>query len=63
MLSHIGENAPERFAALRMRVLTAETVEPVRGDRMFEKDRPRPDLADNTLRDVEPRDQSPLPRP
>ena len=30
---------------------------------MFEKDRPWPDLADEALRDFEPGDQSPLPRP
>ena len=30
---------------------------------MFEKDWSRPDLANEALRDLEPGDQSPLPRP
>ena len=63
MLSHIGEDPLEQFAARRMRVLAAEAGEPVGRDRMFEKDGPRPDLADESLRDAEPRDQSPLPWP
>ena len=54
--------APERFAILRMRVLAAEARKPVRGDGMFEKDRPRPYLADKAVRDLEPGDQRPLPR-
>src|ERR1700722_7511121 len=45
-----------------MRVLAVEAREPVRGDRMFEKDRPWPNLSDEALRDLEPGDQSPLPR-
>ena len=63
MLSHVGENARECFLALGMRILTAETGEPVGSDRMFEKDGPRPDLSDEALRDLKPGDQSPLPWP
>src|SRR5580698_4582378 len=62
MLSHVRENALEGSSTLGMRVLAAETIEPARADRMFEKDRPRSDLADKALRDFQPSDQSPLPR-
>jgi hypothetical protein len=44
--SHILQNPPEGLAMLGMSVLAADAAEPVADDRMFEKDGPRPDLAD-----------------
>ena len=63
MLAYIGQNARKSFPALGMRILAAEAGESVRRDRVLEKDRSRPDLSDEALRDLKPGDQSSLPWP
>ena len=63
VLAHVGEDAREGLAALGMGVLAGEAGEPVAGDRVLEKNRSRPDLADEAMGNVEPRDQGPLPGP
>ncbi len=60
-LAYIGEDRGEGLPVLWMGVLAAHAAVAVADDRVFEQDRPRPNLADEAFGDVEPGDQRALP--